>query len=102
MKTIPNKSQVEMPFIEPLFYIPVIKLRQSDGSILVKAGKPELLEPEVTVSVFHKETRISKRHIQTLCEQGLIRHRRLSPKPRSKILIPQSEVTRYKKLEGEI
>ena len=104
MKTqkTPDKSQVEMPFVEPVFRIPVIKLRQSDGSLLVKAGKPELMEPEVSVTQFHKETGVSKRHIATLCEQGMIQHRRLTPKKDSKILIPRSEVDRFRDLHGEI
>ena len=100
-KTIP-KDQVELPFAEPMFRVPIIKLRQADGSLLVKAGKPELVEPEVSVSIFHKETGISKRHIATLCEQGLIQHRRLTPKKDSKILIPRSEIDRFKDLHGDV
>jgi len=104
MKTAPkiaDKKQVEMPFVEPMFHIPVIKLRQPDGSLLVKAGKPEIQEPEVSVAIFHKETGVSKRHIATLCEQGMIQHRRLTPKKDSKILIPRSEIARFKNLHGD-
>ncbi len=85
----------------PSFTVPVIKLRQPDGSLLVKVGKPELVDPEVSVTVFSKQTGISKRHIATLCEQGLIQHRRLTPKKDSKILIPRTEMDRYRRLSDE-
>jgi len=100
-KTTP-KNQVEMPFVEPMFRVPVLKFRQPDGSILVKAGRPEVVEEEVSVSVFHKETGVSKRYIAELCEQGHIQHRRLTPKKDSKILIPRSEIDRYRNLHGEV
>lgn len=87
---------------EPTFTVPVIKLRQADGSLLVKAGRPEVVEAEVSVAQFHRETGVSKRHIATLCEQGFIKHRRLTPKKDSKILIPRSEVDRFRSLEGEV
>ena len=91
-----------MPFVEPMFHVPVIKLRQPDGSLLIKAGKPEIVDPEISVTDFHRASGISRRHIATLCEQGFIKHRRLTPKKDSKILIPRSELDRFKKLEGEI
>ena len=103
MKTKLNqKNQVEMPFVEPMFRVPVIKMRQPDGSILVKAGRPEVVEDEVTIAEFHRETRVSKRYIAELCEQGHIQHRRLTPKKDSKILIPRSEIDRYRNLHGEV
>ena len=101
-KKLIDNGQTEMPFVEPSFHVPVIKLRQPDGSLLIKAGKPEVIEAEISVLQFHKRTGVSKRHIATLCEQGLIRHRRLTPKKNSKILIPISEVARYRDLHGEI
>ena len=102
MKNAAPKNQVEMPFVEPMFHVPVIKMRQPDGSLLIKAGKPEIVDQEVSITEFHKETGISRRHIATLCEQGFIKHRRLTPKKDSKILIPRSELARFKQLEGEI
>ena len=84
-----------------MFRVPLIKLRQADGSLLVKAGKPEIVESEVSVSVFHRETGVSKRHIATLCEQGFIKHRRLTPKKDSKIMILRSEIARYRALDGD-
>lgn len=87
--------------VEPTICVQVIKVRQPDGSLLFKAGRPEIVEPEVSVSVFHKETGVSKRHIATLCGQGLIQHRRLTPKKDSKILIPRSEIDRYRKIDSD-
>ena len=101
MKTY-SKNQVEMPFVEPIFRVPLIKLRQPDGSLLVKAGRPEIVDDEVSVSEFHKETGVSKRHIATLCEQGFIQHRRLTPKKDSKIMIPRTEIDRFLNLHGEL
>jgi hypothetical protein len=86
---------------EPTFSVPVIRTRPPDGSILIKAGRPEVVEDEVTISEFHRETRVSKRYIAELCEQGLIQHRRLTPKKDSKILIPRSELDRYLHLDDE-
>jgi hypothetical protein len=82
--------------VEPEFRVGVIKLRQPDGSLLVMAG-----QPQVSIAQFAKETGISNRHIATLCEQGLIEHRRLTPKNGSKILIPHSEVDRFLALDDE-
>jgi len=89
--------------VEPTVHVhvPVIKVRQPDGSLLFKAGRPEIVEPEVSVAIFHKETGVSKRHVATLCEQGLIQHRRLTPKRESKILIPRSEIARYQNLHDD-
>ena len=97
-----DKAQLKMPFLEPLFHVPVIKLRQPDGSLLVRAGQPQIVEPEVSVFQFHKTTGISIRYISQLCEQGFLVHRRLSPKRKSKILIPRSEICRFQNLRGEI
>jgi len=87
--------------LAPMVCVPVIKVQQPDGSLLFKAGRPEIVEDEVSVSAFHKETGVSKRHIATLCEQGLIQHRRLTPKKDSKILIPRSEIARFRNLHDD-
>ena len=84
------------------FRVPVLKLRQPDGSLLVKAGRPEIVPDEVSVAIFSKETGVSKRYIAELCEQGYIQHRRLTPKKDSKILIPRPELDRYRNLHGDV
>jgi hypothetical protein len=85
----------------PSFSVPVIKMRQPDGSIIVRAGRPEMVDSEVSIAVFNKETGVSRRYIAQLCEQGLIQHRRLTPKKDSKILIPRSEIARFLKLSDD-
>jgi len=89
--------------VEPTVHVhvPVIKVRQPDGSLLFKAGRPEIVEHDVSVAMFHKETGVSPRHIARLCDEGLIQHRRLTPKKDSKILIPRSEIDRFRKLDGD-
>ena|ERR1039458_10201016 len=96
------KSDKTMPMGEPAVHVPVLKVRQPDGSILFKAGRPEVVESEISVSAFHKETGVSKRHIARLCDEGLIQHRRLTPKKDSKIMILRSEIDRYKNLHGDV
>jgi excisionase family DNA binding protein len=98
----PVKNPVAKPVAEPMFYIPVVKLRQPDGSLVVKAGRPEMCECEVTVPQFSKATGISYRYIQNLCEAGEITHRRLSARRGSRIRIPRTEIARFQRLEGEI
>lgn len=97
-----DKSQVEMPFVFPAVHIPAIRIPQPDGSLLIRPGKPEIVDPHVSVAQFARETGISMRYIEQLCEQGHLVHRRLTPKTGSKILIPRSELERYKSLHGEI
>lgn len=87
--------------VEPTVHVPVIKVRQPDGSLLFTAGRPEITESEVSVSVFHKETGVSPRHIARLCDEGLIQHRRLTPKKNSKLVIPRSEIERFRKLDSD-
>jgi hypothetical protein len=89
----------EVPALE--FEAPAIKLRQPDGSLLVKSGRPQAVSHEVSITQFSKATAISRRHVLTLCEQGFIKHRRLTGKPHSKVLIPRAEIARFRSLRGE-
>jgi hypothetical protein len=95
-----KKTPAAMP-PDPTFHVTVIKIRQPDGSLLVKPGRPEIVAPEVSVTDFSKATGVSSRHIESLCEQGFIPHRRLTPKNNSKILIPQDEISRFLHLGDE-
>ena len=52
-------GQAEMPFVAPSFFVPVIKLPQPDGSLLIRAGKPQIVEAEVTVAQFNRQTGVS-------------------------------------------
>jgi len=77
------------------------KLPQPDGSLLIMPGSPETVPAEVNVRYFSKRTGISQRRVIELCVQNAITHRRKSSKQRSSILIPRSEITRFKKLKGK-
>ena len=85
----------------PAFFAPVVKIPQLDGSVLVKPGQIRAVLDEVSISEFSRQTGISTRHITTLCEQGHLQHRRLTPKFKSKILISRSEVERFRQISDE-
>lgn len=78
------------------------KTPQQGNGIVAQAGKLLSWPKEITVSKFSNLTGICRRHVARLCEEGLLKHRRLTPKPRSKILIDGSEIARYKALEGDV
>lgn len=88
---------------EPVIHVPAIRIPQPDGSLVIRAGKPEVLkgDDEISTAAFAAQTGISERYTLTLIEQGLIEARPLSPKPNSRWRIPRSEVARYLKLEKE-
>lgn len=88
---------------EPVIVIPAIKVAQPDGSILIRAGKPEVLNggDEITTGEFARSTGLSHRHVLTLIEQGKISARPLSPLKKSRKRIPRSEVKRFLQLESE-
>jgi hypothetical protein len=77
-----------------------IQVRQPDGSVLVKPGPVQLLngEEEVTAAEFKRLTGLSLSRIEALCNEGLIRFRRKTPKKKSHFLIPKSEVERYRNI----
>lgn len=98
MKNATNPNQLDLLD----FQIQVVKIPQPDGSLLIKPGRTLMVQPELTISQFSKKTGISIRHVSRLCDEGHLQHRRLTPKNKSKILIPISELARYKTLEGDV
>ncbi len=97
-KTAPPAAN---PLASAEFFAPVIKLPQGDGSMLVKAGQPQMVSKEIGTTQFAKETGMSQRWVEQLCIGGFIKHRRMSPIPGSKILIPRSEVRRFMTLSDD-
>lgn len=97
-----NDPTPALPGFEPVIHIPVIKVAQPDGSILIRAGKPEVLkgEDEITTAEFARATGLSHRHVLTLIEQGQIAARPLSPLKKSRKRIPRSELARYLSLQN--
>lgn len=92
-----------LPGFEPVIHIPVIKVAQPDGSILIRPGKPEVLkgEDEITPRQFADDTGLSHRRVLTLIDEGHIKARPMSPLPNSRWLIPRNELARYLKLEKQ-
>lgn len=99
MKSVAKADPTQMPMD---FHVPVITVVQPDGSLVVRPGKPEVSEPELSITEFSKQSRISTRHLARLCELGRVKHRRLTDKRRSKIMIPRSELARYGMIEGDV
>ena len=101
MKNRRNKfddgAQLTLPTL--VHYAPVL-VPQSNGDYLIKAGKPVVSNtgPEVTVREFKRLTGLSLRHIQRLCDEGHIEHRRKTPLHKSEILIPRAEALRYRQI----
>lgn len=89
------------PVASAEFFVPAIRIPQGDGSLLVKAGQPQMVSGEVGTSQFAKETGMSQRWCEHLCGLRLIKHRRMSPAKGSKILIPRSEVRRFLSLSDD-
>jgi hypothetical protein len=75
----------------------LIKLRQADGSLLIKAGQSQAVPAEISIADFSRETGISRRHIATLCADGMIKHSRRTPLAGGKIWIPAGEISRFLK-----
>jgi hypothetical protein len=89
-----NPDQHELPlFKAPEVYIPAVKIPQPDGSILIRAGKPELVSEMVECSWAAKELNLSVRTINYQCEIGLFRTAvKPSGRPRGKWKIAREEV----------
>lgn len=88
-----NDAQLELPDFR--VHVPIVKVPQPDGSVLVKAGKPQILENEIGTAEFARMTGMSQSYVELLCNEGKLQWRRMTPKAKSKFLIPASEVTRY-------
>ncbi len=52
---------------------PTIKIPQPDGSILVRAGKPQILDVDMSVSEAARVLGLSVRHVESQCSLGLFR-----------------------------
>lgn len=99
-----DPNQMDLPAAEfkvPRVVTPTVRVPQPDGSILFKAGKPQVVEDEVDTHTFAKEVGMSQRNVQYLCYIGQIKSRRMSHRPRSKHLIPVSEIERYRNINHD-
>ncbi len=77
----------------PRVVIPTVTVRQVDGSILSKAGKPIILEDELGISEAARLLGMSCRWVQTQCELGNFKTaHKPGLKDRSQWRIARSEV----------
>lgn len=72
---------------------PTLKIPQPDGSFLIKAGKPQMIEPDMSVAEAARLLRLSVRWIELQCEQGMFQGAyKPGGRPKSRWRIPRSEV----------
>lgn len=88
-----NPAQLELPELH--ITIPVVRIPQADGSLLIRPGKPVVTGPEMSTREFARATGISQRHVETLCEEGRIKARKLTTKPGSQWRIEREELPRF-------
>lgn len=79
-------------------HIPSTVIPQGNGTILVLPGKPRIMPEEVTTGRFGALVNLSMSQVLRYCNEGLIKCRRLSPKQRSRYVIPITEVERFRNL----
>ena len=86
--------KAKRPTIEPpRVIVPTVNVRQADGSILSKAGKPILLEDELGTHEAARLLGMSSRWVQTQCELGTFKTaHKPGLKDRSRWRITRSEV----------
>ncbi len=94
--THPSKTQAqpELPLFQPpQVIIPAIRIPQPDGSILFKAGKPVVMEADMSVSEAARFLGLSARTIEYQCSVGQFRTAyKPGGRPRSHWRIFRSEV----------
>jgi hypothetical protein len=92
-----NKNDNQLDLLPDFrVHVPIVKVPQPGGGVLVVPGKPQILAPEISTHEFSAKTGISQRHVERLCEEGKIKSRRMVPDNlKSKLLIPVTEVERY-------
>lgn len=88
-----NAAHPEFAFELPTVVVPAIRVPQADGSILFRAGKPEVVEPVISTAEAAKILQLSQRHIEHQCAVGLFKTAyKPGGQPRSKWLIARAEV----------
>jgi hypothetical protein len=80
-------------FNSPQAFVPVIRIMQPDGSVLVKAGAPVISEPTISTREAAKALGLSIRTVSYQCEIGLFKTAcKPGGTPRSPWRIAASEV----------
>jgi len=92
-------NQLVLPTFTPVVRIPTTVLPGARaGEWTIKAGKPEVVEEELTAPEFAHEANLSLRYVNQLCDDGSIQSRRKSNRRKSHYLIPRSELARWEQV----
>lgn len=95
-----SEDQLEWSEFKPIVQFPTIAIPQSDGSFIIKPGKPQVISGEVGCTQAAKLVGLSASRIMQLCSEGKIQARQPSGF-KGKYLIPLSEIERLRKFVQE-
>jgi hypothetical protein len=76
------------------FFFPPVCFPRPDGSVLVKPAKP-IQSAELTTAQFARASGMSQRTVQALYAAGDVRCRRLNPRPKSRLIVPTTELQKF-------
>lgn len=77
----------------PTVVVPTISIRQPDGSILSRAGKPVIIEDLLNTSTAARLLGMSPRWVQTQCELGIFKTaHKPGQSPRSQWRVARQEI----------
>jgi hypothetical protein len=78
---------------QPGVIFQAIKVQQPDGTVMIKPGRPIILEEEISTHEAARIMGLSQRHIETQCAEGEFRTAyKPGGRPRSKWRITRAEV----------
>lgn len=80
----------------PTVFTPTLSVRQPDGSVLFRAGKPQVVEPELGTIAAGKLLGLSPRRILEMCYQGDFPGANQPGGPNGRWRIPRAEVMKRK------
>ncbi len=96
----PSVPPSVVPSVPPSVSVPsVLVPGAAPGTWELRTGKPVVVEAEIGTTEFARLVGISQSHTEALISEGKLKARRATPKPKSKFLIPRSEVARYRSLQ---
>jgi hypothetical protein len=99
----PAKAKGPTVAFRPVVQFKPVIVPLGNGNFELKSGPPIVTngEPEITAPDFARETGLSLRYVNQLCDEGAIKSRRKSQKVKSHYLILRSELERFNRLRNE-
>lgn len=87
-------NQAELPLFKiPTVVIPVVKIPQADGSVLIRPGKPYIAPDDMGLTEAAKVLGLSPRYLEYQCSIGLWKTaRKPGGRPRSRWRVSREEV----------